>query len=502
MTKLNHAIYVLILFRIFFEQALACKVIAPSNINLAISPLEEQSVSYSNNRINKDLPIISINSCQNSASIKKYIMIASGPEIVESSDQVRGVNFNKIFVESRCSIKNSPLISSQSVEDQKNEFQKKWIYLNECLQYQITETGDKPLSYPADQEGCQIISLNSKSALFGGGFCFFKPNYDSNYKIEVKINKTCESTAGYKNKKINLQELRGGLSFYLSSQYKGDLFDLDAIESINLHLSTNPIGPLIKPSDDFGIIRPVFPANYMINDIHLGKIELNKVLTNFIRLKTPFLISNICKTVEIDGLKSSLCDYATPVSAEIIFKNENKDEIIRWFDGGVAPPQWQGIINGDGVLLREDQLQPDHQYQLEFIFSDPYFDFASLKKQFHSRFPKIGLPSPEGKTDLPDLSKTPEEITIDPLGENSSINEARKRLSEQFTSTMFPPIYDSICNGESLKCKKITSNYISFIARFTVSKNYTIENLIIKRESNILSSYQKEIIKQPEFVCK
>jgi hypothetical protein len=502
MTKLNHAIYVLILFKILIEQALACKVIAPANINLAISPLDEQSVSYSNNRINKDLPIISINSCQNSASTKKYIMIASGPEIVESSDQARGVNFNKVFVESRCLIKNSPLISSQSVEDQKNEFQIKWTYLNECLQYQITETGDKPLSYPADQEGCQIVSLNSKSALFGGGFCFFKPNYDSNYKIEVKINKTCESIAGYKNKKINLQELSGGLSFYLSSQYKGDLFDLDAIESLNLHLSTNPIKPLIKPSDDFGIIRPVFPANYIINDIHLGKIELNKVLTNFIRLKTPFIISNICNTQEVDGLKSSLCDYTTPVSAEIILKDENKEEISRWYDGGISPPQWQGIINGDGLLLRDDQILPDHKYQLEFIFSDPYFDFASLKKQFHSRFPKIGLPSSGSRNDLPDLSKTPEEITIDPLGENSSINEARKKLSEQFNSTMFPPMYESICTGESLKCKKISSNYITFTARFTVNKNYAIENLNIRRDSNILSSYQKNIIQQPEFTCK
>jgi len=500
MTKLTHAILILVI--LISKQASACKVVAPSNINFAISPTEEQSVSYSNNRINKDLPIISINSCQNSSATKKYLMIASGPEIVEQNDQVRGVNFNKVFVESKCSIKYSPLISKQTAENQKKEFQKKWKYLNECLQYQITENGNRTLSFPEDQEGCQVVSINTKSALFSGGFCFFKPSSDSNYKIEVKINKNCEKLAGYKNKNINLQELNGGLSFYLSSQYKGDLYDLDAIESSNLHLSTNPVEPLIKPSDDFGITRPVYPANYMLNDIHLGKIEINKVLANFIRLKTPLILSNICIDQEFEGLKSSACDYSYPISAEIILKDEKGDTIANWYDGGVSPPQWEGIINGDGVLLRDDQLIIGHQYQIDVIFSDPYFDFSIYKKQFQSRFPKIRIPSLDIKDDLPDLSKIPDQSTIEILSDNKSINEARKKLSELFNSSLFPPIYDSICTRENPTCQKITTNYLSFKANFKVSKNYEIENLIVKRESNILPSYQKNIDQQPEFSCK
>jgi hypothetical protein len=506
MTKINLLSFLII----YSSYSLACRVQSPPNINLAFSPLEEQSVSYSNNKINKDLPILSINSCQNSAESKKYIMIASGPEVVEQSDQMRGINFNKIFVESRCLIKDSPLKKSLSNEEYKSEFHKKWKYLNECIQYQITEFGSKPLSYPADQEGCQIVGINSKSALFSGGYCFFKPSSDSSYKVEFKINKSCEKLSGYKNKNINLQELNGGLSFYLSSQYKGDLYDLDAIESVNLHLSTNPISPLIKPSDDFGIIRPLFPADYILNDVHLGKIEIYKVLSNFIRIKTPFIVSNICKESEYEGIKSSNCDYSSPISAEIILTNDKNEEIARWYDGGISPPQWQGIINGDGILLREDQIITDQKYHLEFVFSDPYFDFNSLKKQFRSRIDKIRILSPDHNSrvgidttpDLPDLSKMPEEIILDDLNGKASIGEARRKLSEQFSSTIFPPIYDSICKQDSKKCEKISKNYLTFIASFVVSKNYTIENLNIKRASNILESYQKDINHQPEFSCK
>ncbi len=492
-----------------------CETNSQGFINLAVSTPHLTYFSYGVNTVKDYLPFTTIKNCQLTYSQNKYVMIALGPEVVDANDKIRGTNFNRQYLESKCSIKNNPLKDFSTYEKRKKIFEKKWKYINECSEVQVTELGKMPLAYPLDQEGCKIKVISPQSVSFNGGYCFFKPRIDSQFKVDLKISERCKSIEGYKNSEINLQDISGDISFYTSKEYIGDLIDLDALSSTSIRLSTNPLLPVIKPNDDFGVLKPLFPADFALNDIHLGKIEFNPFTDQFVEIATPFVVSNICSEIKIDGIKSSYCDYAIPFAAEIFLKNEKGESIYSWFDGGVASAQWQGIINGQGFQIAKEMLPTGKNYELEVVFSDPYFDFNYFKKRIQSKINSTRIPLPSISKDgsineIPEVRKI-EELesipTIDPIDIRESkdtlagVNKSRKRLEEFFSTTMFPPIYEQACILDKGICQKFKKYFLKFKANFYLNPDYSISKLKIKRDSKLLEPYEKEIAIQPEYQC-
>lgn len=496
--------------------AFACKVNTPKIINMGVSTTDSQYFSYGLKSLDQEVPYSVVNGCADTAAKRKYLMVTFGPEVVEASDAIRGTNYNRQFADAYCSIKNNPLKTVMTHDQAKAAFEKKWKYIQECVEIQVTDVGTRPLSYPTDQEGCKVTPVSQKSAIFRGGYCFFKPSVDSEFNVLIGISKACQGLAAYKDLKVNLQDINANLNFYTSSQYNTDDLDLTALATTPVRISTNPVKPILTPSEDYGIVRPVFPAVFPVGDVHLGQMTFSPSGTQYIAIKTPFIVSNVCKEVEANGVKSSSCDYATPYVAEVTLKNSKNQVEATWFDGGIANAQWQGIINGEGFQVMKDAFPTNKVYRLEINFADPYYDFNYFKGRIKNKIGLVNARLPlfnnDGSireiNDFRDIEEIDQMIEV---AEISSLNfkdrllglaNGRRRLSGFFSTTMYPPIYTNACNIESGACTKLGKSFVKFVATFLLKDDYSIADLKVERESALLGSYVKNITEQPEFVCE
>ena len=509
---------ILSIFFIFLAaDAFSCNLSAPASLNLAVSTREEKIFAYGVKNVDEKLPVSVVTNCRETANKRRFVMVTFGPELVAQNDAIRGTNFDNQFVENNsCFIKNNPLTEVQSRSDIKKDFDRKWKFIKECSEIQVTELGQRALNFPIDQAGCKVEKINDKSAKFSGGFCFFKPSQDSEWHISVTVKDSCKGLKGYQDSGVNLLDLEASVGLYTSSAYKDEINDLSAFGSYPVRLSIGPSEELMKVSDDFGVLRPTFPDNYTLQDLHLGKIEvLNQDDKNVI-IKTPFIVGHACKEVAKKGLVSSLCNYSLPVVGEVFLKNLKGEEIASWFDGGIASTQWQGILNGEGKQVSKDLVKPNQDYIIEINFSDPYFDFNTFKKRVKSKIQRsiYGLPPLSNGgiiTDIPTLGEIGEigtMIDILPIGEIdfrhglSDLGDSRKRLGAYFSTTLYPPMYSKACQQDKGLCVNVGEPFVKFTARFKISDDYSLSKLEIERHSPLLGNYKKKIEEQPEYICQ
>lgn len=510
-------ISVIIFFLVLINQAFACNVGAPSLVNLAISTAEEKIFAYGVKTVDEKLPAAYVSNCRETANKRRFVMVTFGPEIVAQNDSIRGTNFDKQYAENNnCSLRNNPLSKILSAQDVKKDFDTRWKFINECVEVHVTERGSRPLTYPLDQNGCKIEKINEKSAKFSGGFCFFKPSQDSELVVSLGVKDTCKTLNGFKNIGVDLLDLESGVAFYTSSTYKDEITDLSAFGSYPVRLSINPVNQLFRSSDDYGILRPTFPEDYPVNDLHMGKIEILDQDEKSVSLKTPFIVNNSCKAVEKNGLRSSICNYAVPVVGEIQLKDRKGQEIKTWFDGGIAPIQWQGILNGEGIQLSKELLRKNENYTLEVNFSDPYFDYNTFKKRIKSKFQSFNYGFPEFSSggeiseigDIQDIGDVNQMVDVGGIGNLDfksglpNLDNSRKRLGAYFSTNLYPPMYTKACHVETGLCAKTGKSFVKFIVTFKVNGDYSLTNIEVERSSQLLGSYKKKIELQPEFVCQ
>jgi hypothetical protein len=354
------------------------------------------------------------------------------------------------------------------------------------------------------------------SAKFSGGYCFFKPYADSKYKIDLSISKGCLTLDGYLDAQMALQDINAELSAYTSTTYKNDLEDLFSLGTTALRVSVNPDKLVLKPSDDFGILRPTFPANYQINDLHLGKILIRELDSKQVNINVPFIVDNAtCSKNVMPWSFSSACDYATPFTGTITLKDSDGQDILTWQDGGVAPANWQGILSGEGFRISKELVPPNMHYSLDIEFDDPQFSFNYFKKRILKRIGLINTNLPafsrEGTIgeimDIKLLGDIDMMVEIAPIGvlnfDNSLVGVAnsRTRLNKYLSTSMFPPAYEKSCNSH-MKCQEANKTFAKFEVSFFLQTDYSITDLHITRKSDLLGSYTKTIDHQPEYICQ
>lgn len=507
---------IIFLFTLFTQNVLACKVYSPQVINLASSLLDNEYFSYGAKSLLKEIPYAEISNCVQTAQQRKYLMIAFGPELQDSLDSYSTTNFNKDYQESTCKINNNPLSEIISSEFKKEIFNNKWDFINNCVEINITELGSRPLLLPPTQEGCEVTRISPKSISFKGGYCFIQPTLDSRFNVSLHISKKCSDYNLMKDSQTTLQELNASFAFYTSSTFTGTLAGMTAIGTFPARISINPIDQLFKASDDFGILRPRFPEQYILNDVHLGKIQFYSLDDENILIKTPLIASNICKSVHGIGLTSSLCNYATPLVAEISLYDQSKNEVFSWHDGGVMPSQWQGIISGEGYQISKSAIVADKKYSLKFKFNDQQLSYSYFKNLVNQKIGRINSRLPvitsSGEiqviSSIQELEELDDMMTVDPIVGLTfrdpllGLANQRRRLNGYFSSTMWPPIYSKACNFERTKCINVSDNYLEFEAKFYLDENYEIKDLVIERKSKILANYKKTVIEQPEYICE
>ena len=497
--------------------ALACTFSSPSSINIGVSLENQKYFSYGDKAVDETISFAEIKNCALTASKRNFVMVTFGPEVVDTLDSYRGTNYNKEYSEiSSCTFNNNPIEKKSTSDDKKKSFREKWKFINKCIEVNVKETGSHPLAYPQDQEGCVVVATSPMSAKFSGGYCFFRPNNDSQYNIQLSVAKDCLELSGYKESDINLQDLNAELSAYTSSTYKNDLEDLVTLGTTAIRVSINPEKSVLIPSEDFGILRPTFPSFYQVNDLHIGKLLFNQLSNNEINISIPFIVDNSsCVKAGANGVKSSACDYATPFVGAVTLKDNLGKEILSWQDGGVAAANWQGILSGQGFRISNDMIPTDKNYTLEIEFSDPQYSFISFKNEITKKIGHLNANLPilsrDGKineiTNIRIIDDIDNMVEIEPIAalnfENPliSLANSRRRLNGYLSTTMFPPIYKNICNSNG-KCVDASKTFAKFTATFKLLANYSLANLQITRKSDLLNSYTKTTDLQPEYICE
>ena len=494
----------------------ACKVKSPVMLNLGSSTTDQLYFSYGAKSLLDEVPFAEITNCVQTAQQKKYLMIAFGPEVIEAEDTYRGTNFNKGFVESSCKIKNNPLENILSGELQEKNFLKKWKYIENCIEVHVTDIGSRPISVDEVQAGCTAKVVTPKSAVFKGGYCFFKPNFDSSYNVTIRVAPECTTKEFYKTNNVPFADISGNISFYTSAQNEGELGGLTAIGTHPVRVSTNIVKELMEPSDDFGVVRPTFPISYPLTDLHLGKIAINEMGSEYLAIKSPIIVDHTCRELSAAGLTSSACDYSIPVVAEVTLKDQKGHTIISWYDGGVAQAQWQGMISGEGVQILKSWLVPGQKYSLEYNFGEPHYDFNYFKGRvknkiglINSRLPVITMDGEIREiSTIRDLEDIDDMIEVDPIAGLRlrdpivGLATARRRLNGYFSSTMWPPIYKNVCLTSTGKCAEFNTGFAKFIATFKYGEDFSVNELQIERKSQLLGHYKKTITDQPEYICE
>ncbi len=506
--------------------ALACEVSEPGSFALSTSILEKQLVAYNPGGVLQEIPIFRAFNCNKMALGNKYLMIAFGPQNQEFSDRVGIFNFSQEYRDSGCFIENSPFKKNQTFDERLTLLKERWHYLKSCYEVEVEEEGPIGLSMPDVQPGCSYRKVGKNKMIFNGGYCYVKPSIGSSYLVNFRLKEQCKSYEGLSNLKMNVSDVQGMLNFYSSGDASGQSIDLNAISTFPLRMTVSPNDKLVKPSEDFGILTPQFPANYQIPDIHLGKPEAKNVGSNRVQIKLPFWVENSCTKKCADGICQGTCDYAQPMIGNVEYFELNparpKPEFLTsWYEGGVGQPFYQGEIFGTGFEIPSDLIEVGKTYRLEVGFNDPKFDFERFKNRISGKIPRmqqrigeIGRAQirtiPE-TNQIGELEKIPfiESISgINFIGDSmSSIDRAVAGLRNYLSFKLWPPYYDKVCNGEGNDCHGIKDDYLKLVLDFKVAsfnedeRTFAIDVVKVTRTSKLVPSYVKEHPAMPFIKC-
>lgn len=498
----------------------ACEVLAPEQTSIAISSNSQEQIFYNALRILDSAPYTTINECKLTAAKRRYVMLALGVENLILNNRNSTYSISDRDRDHQCRIENSDLGSQMTHKEQFAELKLKREFLNKCVVVKVTDFGPKGLHYPEEQKGCTIERISDHAANFSGGYCYFKPDFNSNFSVELEVNPDCLSVEGLKARNITAKDFNAILNVYTSDVSNGENNDLVALGGTEVRVSVNPIAEVVKPADDFGVTRPVFPAKYTFNEIHLGKPEVS-ARRRYLQFKFPLVVDTRCERKCSGGLCSSPCDYAQPVVGEHqleVLVNGKWEYVNSWYDGAVAPGQWQGILYGLGKRIQKNALLEDAQYRMKISFREPnldfkYFDGDVVRRLFLNNN-NIGGLSSRGRIaliplihNIPGGDSVPVITPIAEIDFNGSLDGVERSLrtfQSYLNNKYWPPLYEDICDSEGV-CYENGKKFLELGVKFKLTKTgnkYEMKDIYFSKDSVFSGSYPYEKVdKFPEIKC-
>ncbi|PIK16106.1 hypothetical protein [Halobacteriovorax sp. JY17] len=499
---------------------LACEAIAPEQMNIAISSEYEQEIFYTAEKILSSAAYSSISNCKLTAAKRRYIMLALGVEDLVLNNKNKTYSLSEDGIRRQCSIINSDLKNPISAADQGEEIALKREFLNKCLVVKVTELGPGGLQIPENQAGCDITRISQHAADFTGRFCYFKPGFNSNISVELGVTQKCKTVEGLKELGVTAKDFNGILNIYTSDSATGKNSDLVAIGGSELRISVNPIAELVKPADDFGVLRPVFPSEFNVSEIHLAEPEVRS-RGRLLEFKFPTVVDTRCERKCSGGLCSSPCDYAQPIIAEHtleVFTEGQWEYLTSWYDGAVAPGQWQGILYGAGRQIEKGVLEANSNYRVRIEYREPNFDFkyfdGDITRRLFLNNNNIGGLSSRGRIGFIPLIHTIVNGQTIPLidiigqldfdGSLDGVDRSLRTLQSYLNNKYWPPLYEKICSDKG-SCIENGNKFLEFTVNFKLKeedRKYSLENLKFSKKSFYGDDYTARTIEAfPSIKC-
>jgi hypothetical protein len=516
----------LITFFTLGHNVLACEGTAPRELNMAISIENNSRFFYNGLKVFKDKPEVNVHNCKSTAANNAYMMIGIGLQNLVLSNLFQTYSYNDgLSAEGdRCQIENNPF-EPQTAAERTAKLHERRAVLNHCLNIQVTDFSSGGMIVPENQTGCQVTRISSKSVDFKGPFCFFKPYADSTYSVHVEVDPKCYDPEYMKVNNISLQDINSVINTYTAGDASGTAADLQALSSTDVRFSINPTKELMNISDDFGVDRPSWPTSWQGGSVDLGSLKMSGVLPQYDHIALSFVVDTQCPRKCVDGICSSKCDYAQPVIGRfsLFEKTPRRYEFLKtWFDGAVAPAQWQGILHGVGMEIKKGILESGKKYRIEVEFDEPDISFAQfdgrIKKMIYLRNNHIHslrrngglintIPLINIIEDL-ELIPTLEPISIvdyDNLDIQQLLGKALASFHNYLNNSFWPPYYEEICNKEG-ECQSLGKGKIKFTLDFDLGEKnkkgqFAILNPVVKKEGNLGRNYDYKVFNPAKINC-
>ena len=491
----------------------ACRVEAPYVIFNTASINEQVTYSYisKGSQLLKN-PRIEVSDCSAEAAGRKYLMVGVGADYYGPNADSASVAYTGKLVPDQSLLMNSFFEDVVEFPEREKHYQEQTEFINRCVNVIIRHAGSRSLRISAN-EYCQIEQVDANTVHMRGGFCFFSIFPDSAFELMTQIRPECTDVNYLQEFGINPMEVWGHINLFVAGNDSGLGQDLTPLKSVGAKFTLEAPDELLSLSENLGPEYPRWPGIWQIKDIGLGTPEIKQIGSNA-SMKVPFLVDNRCVRKCRDGLCSSNCSYGLPVSAEIRLAQlhgKKEELLLSWYDGGTAPPAWQGILNNSFHNLGNMQFEQGEYYQLEVVFNDPKEDYMLLNRQYKMqklrlsgvRFDEMewGMNVPEIPV-IGDYYQLPEIPTIFEFGHQGgyTITDALSGLETMFNFQFWPPYYSKVCGATSCRNASLYE-HVKLQLKFKVlgrdGRDYQLGDFTVSRFSSILPDYYKKVSSMP-----
>jgi hypothetical protein len=456
----------------------------------------------------------------------QYIMLAMGPDIINLSYQ-KGNSFTGHFLDDKCVLKDHQLDPSRIVPYQKklDLYKKQTKLLNTCIEYEVTDKSRRGIHLPPSQPGCTVTKTGPNKAVGQGGYCFFRIQPDSEFEVHYNVRKECADAAFLKSEKLDPMDVNFGIHVYKAGDATGHSTDLTHIDLLDARMTIQPDEKMMPLSTNFGHLAPRWPTTWA-PDVHVGHIKIQA--GDFPTLDMGLLVDNQCPQKCVDGLCSGPCDYNSAIGTSIQLQGieDPANPVLygMWYQAGVAPAQWQGMISGEYQYIGMQPFEVGKRYRLRYNFAYPDTFYRIAKdgfKQFlirmiHIRAAEVGVSSlpplneligiealykkMPGVQPLPSLRYSARDMYTD-------FGESLATLASYLSFVGWPPYYENLCDPTLQNCGSPFegTGTTEIDVEFTVAKlsepNYKLKDIKITRRSPILPDYEITGAKLPSVQC-
>lgn len=499
--------YLIFILTFISLRSLACSSVeAPLSLNMAISLEQKDALYYTDKRYLHEKPSVSLDNCLETSRADKYLMFAIGLENFILSDDTLTYSINDRIsgAGESCRIENNYFSKVQNSEQRRQRLLEKRRFINSCLVFNVTDFSKAGIIAKEEQPGCKVTRLSDYSIDFEGPFCFIKPSADSLISFNVNIKKECLDKDIYKKRELILQDVLGLLSLYIAGDDSGFSSDLTNLKQTKLRVSVNPIDKLMLNNAYVGEKKPVWPTVWTMPEVYFAKPEIDLSSNEYDLIRFPLLVNNICERACADGLCSGPCDYSQPIVAEynLYEVRGEKEELLKtWYDGGITPAQWQGIIHGVGTRISKNLLTENQLYKLQINLDDIELNYLSFKGQIERMLRMNNTIGPMNRSgsairtiptinnvgtinDLPTIRPI-NGIYFDGNG-FTAIKEALRSLELVYRNSFWPPFFDETCiNGRCMGQKNLRNKANLYFRLKKEENEYSLLNVSFNHESNL-----------------
>ena len=227
------------------------------------------------------------------------------------------------------------------------------------------------VSTPFDRLCDSKMENDGKRAILRGYTCYVELDYRRTFSISHRIRKECTDKNFLAENDILAQETTGGISYSISDNDSGSS-NYKILGRTKVQMTMKP-QPEVPVYDDFQVATPNWPSQVKVDQNFAG-ISLRKRGSR-VTISPKILADNQCGDFRSE---STICDYIQPMGFEFklykVAANGTKTLVSFWYDGGILPAQWRGIVplkgypayieKGNRYELTADARYPAMYYRL------------------------------------------------------------------------------------------------------------------------------------------